>query len=130
MHLSTSTTPWGNRRSIFAALLVALAGGSLAGCGGGSDVALAQAHLAIHQEWRPFWNGDCSKFFGQFDPWLEKNRARILVTENAWKALPMDTRDALSIDMGDQFRPFYKANMDITMRCGMGPEALIHESKK
>jgi hypothetical protein len=33
---------------------------------------------------------------------------------------------ALSIDLGDQFGPFYKTDMDITMKCGMGPEALIH----
>lgn len=129
MQLATSTSPWGRRRPIFAALLAALVGGSLGGCGGGSDVALAQAHLAIHQEWRPFWNGDCSAFFGKFDPWLKQNRERILATENAWKALPMETRNTLSIDLGEQFKPFYKADMDITMKCGMGPEALVHEPK-
>lgn len=96
------------------------------GCSSSQDAGVAREHAALQSEWLPFWaERDCGTFDRKFHTWKTQNQARIDQVEGRWNALSMDTKDALSRELGDLFKPFYKAEVDITVMCGVGPRSLL-----
>jgi hypothetical protein len=102
---------------ILFAPLLALA--ALAGCT--NNEPLAREKAALEAEWLPFWKGECGQLYDQLDPWLAKNAARIKDLDARWEALSQGERDSLVDKLEAEFGPIYSAEIEITIRCGLGP---------
>ena len=99
---------------------VVLALAALVGCK--NNEPLAHEKAALEAEWLPFWKGDdCGKLYEQLDPWIAKNAARIKEIDAKWEALPLDERDALVKKLQSEFEAPYRADIQITIMCGLGP---------
>jgi hypothetical protein len=109
-----------SKLTISALVTVGLASLALAaGCK--NNKPLAHEKASLEAEWLPFWDGkDCGGFHSKFDAWKKDNAARIEGVESRWNALPQDERNSLTKGNAE-FAPVYKAQIAITIHCGMAP---------